>query len=111
MRYTYCQTLSPIAAVARFFQMYRDEAEKAGYQASPDQLAWSNTIYVAETDEKAMREAQPASRSADELLPQDADRDAAAAGLYRRGVDEARAGGQGHAASRSRSRTWSRPAS
>ena len=45
--------------VARFFQMYRDEAEKAGYTASPDQLAWSNTIYVAETDEKAMREAKP----------------------------------------------------
>ena len=59
MRYTYCQTLSPIAAVAQFFQMYRDEADKAGYQASPDQLAWSNTIYVAETDEKAMREAKP----------------------------------------------------
>src|SRR5262249_6068596 len=35
------------------------EAERAGYQASPDQLAWSNTIYVAETDEKAMREARP----------------------------------------------------
>jgi hypothetical protein len=52
MRYTYCQRWS-IAAEARFFQMYRDEAEKAGYQASPDQLAWSNTIYVAETDEKA----------------------------------------------------------
>ena len=59
MRYTYAQTLSPIAVVARFFQMYRDEAEKAGYAASPDQLAWSNTIYVAETDEKAMREAKP----------------------------------------------------
>jgi alkanesulfonate monooxygenase SsuD/methylene tetrahydromethanopterin reductase-like flavin-dependent oxidoreductase (luciferase family) len=59
MRYTYAQTLSPIAVVARMFQMYRDEAEKAGYQASPDQLAWSNTIYVAETDEKAMREARP----------------------------------------------------
>ena len=59
MRYTYCQTLSPIAVVARFFQMYRDEAEKAGYRASPDQLAWSNTIYVAETDEKAIREARP----------------------------------------------------
>src|SRR5215475_12743277 len=58
-RYTYAQTLSPIAVVARFFQMYRDEAEKAGYQASPDQLAWSNTIYVAETDEQAMREARP----------------------------------------------------
>src|SRR5262249_62192302 len=51
--------LSPIAAVARFFQMYRDEAEKAGYQATADQLAWSNTIYVAETDEKAVREARP----------------------------------------------------
>ena len=59
MRYTYCQTLSPIAVVARFFQLYRDEAEKSGYQASPEQLAWSNTIYVAETDEKAMREARP----------------------------------------------------
>jgi len=59
MRYTYAQTLSPIAVVARFFQMYRDEAEKAGYEASPDQLAWSNTIYVAETDEQAMREARP----------------------------------------------------
>ena len=59
MRYTYCQTLSPIAAVARFFQMYRDEADKAGYQASPDQLAWSNTVYIADTDAKAMREAKP----------------------------------------------------
>jgi len=59
MRYTYCQTLSPIAAVARFFQLYRDEAEKAGYEASADQLAWSNTIYVGETDKKALREARP----------------------------------------------------
>ena len=59
MRYTYCQTLSPIAAVAKFFQLYRDEAEKAGYQASPDQLAWSNTIYVGETDRKAVNEARP----------------------------------------------------
>jgi alkanesulfonate monooxygenase SsuD/methylene tetrahydromethanopterin reductase-like flavin-dependent oxidoreductase (luciferase family) len=59
MRYTYCQTLSPIAVVARFFQMYRDEALKCGYEASPDQLAWSNSIYVAETDAKALKEAKP----------------------------------------------------
>ncbi len=59
MRYTYCQTLSPIAVVARFFQSYRDEAEKCGYKSAPDQLAWSNSIYVAETDAKAMREAKP----------------------------------------------------
>jgi alkanesulfonate monooxygenase SsuD/methylene tetrahydromethanopterin reductase-like flavin-dependent oxidoreductase (luciferase family) len=59
MKYTYAQTLAPIAVVAKFFQLYRDEADKAGYQASPDQLAWSNTIYVADTDAKAMREAKP----------------------------------------------------
>jgi alkanesulfonate monooxygenase SsuD/methylene tetrahydromethanopterin reductase-like flavin-dependent oxidoreductase (luciferase family) len=59
MRYTYCQTLSPIATVARFFDMYREEADKAGYQAAPDQLAWSNSIYVAETDEKAIAQARP----------------------------------------------------
>ncbi len=59
MKYTYAQTLAPIGVVAKFFQLYREEAEKAGYTASPDQLAWSNTIYVGETDEKAMREAKP----------------------------------------------------
>jgi len=58
-RYTYCQTLAPIGAVARVFQAFREEADKAGYQASPDQLAWSNAIYVADTDEKARREARP----------------------------------------------------
>ena len=31
-RYTYAQTLSPIAVVARFFQMYREEAEQAPAQ-------------------------------------------------------------------------------
>ncbi len=59
MRYTYCQTLSPIATVARFFDMYREQADRNGYQASPDQLAWSNSIYVAETDEKAIAQARP----------------------------------------------------
>ena len=59
MGYTYCQTLSPIASVARFFQLYRDEAEKVGRVATSDNLAWSNTIYVAETDAKAIREARP----------------------------------------------------
>jgi alkanesulfonate monooxygenase SsuD/methylene tetrahydromethanopterin reductase-like flavin-dependent oxidoreductase (luciferase family) len=58
-RYTYCQTLAPIANVARVFDVFREEADKNGYQASPDQLAWSNAIYIAETDEKARREARP----------------------------------------------------
>ena len=46
-----------------------------------------------------------ASRSAGELLPQDADRDAAAAGLHRRRVDEARARRQGDRQAADRSRT------
>jgi alkanesulfonate monooxygenase SsuD/methylene tetrahydromethanopterin reductase-like flavin-dependent oxidoreductase (luciferase family) len=59
MRYVYCQTLSPIGQVAKFFDLYREAAKKSGYQASSDQLAWSTTIYVAETDAKAHREAAP----------------------------------------------------
>ncbi len=58
-RYTYCQTLAPISAVAQTFRIYREEADKAGYQASPEQLAWSNAIYVGETDEKALRDVRP----------------------------------------------------
>jgi alkanesulfonate monooxygenase SsuD/methylene tetrahydromethanopterin reductase-like flavin-dependent oxidoreductase (luciferase family) len=59
MRYTYCQTLSPIAVAAGVLRTYREEAERAGYQAGPDQLAWCNAIYVAETDAQAVREARP----------------------------------------------------
>jgi len=59
MKYVYCQTLSPIAQVARFFAMYRAAAKTLGYEAGPDRLAWSNSMYCAETDEKALREAKP----------------------------------------------------
>ncbi|MGE0748682.1 MAG: LLM class flavin-dependent oxidoreductase, partial [Rhodospirillales bacterium] len=62
-RYTYCQTLSPIGEVAKFFRAYREEAEKSGYQATIDQCAWSTTIYVAETDAIAKREAKDALES------------------------------------------------
>ncbi|HEV2572121.1 LLM class flavin-dependent oxidoreductase [Methylocella sp. CPCC 101449] len=58
-RYTYCQTLAPIASVAQTFKLYREEADKFGYQATPDQFAWSNAIYVAESDEKALRDVRP----------------------------------------------------
>src|SRR6185436_4737864 len=58
-KYTYCQTYSAFESVARYFKMYGQEAEKNGYQATPKQLAWAAPIYVAETDEIAMREAKP----------------------------------------------------
>jgi alkanesulfonate monooxygenase SsuD/methylene tetrahydromethanopterin reductase-like flavin-dependent oxidoreductase (luciferase family) len=57
-RYTYLQTFSPAVAVARFLKMYRDQAEKYGYEASGDQLGWAIPVYVAETDEIAKREAR-----------------------------------------------------
>jgi alkanesulfonate monooxygenase SsuD/methylene tetrahydromethanopterin reductase-like flavin-dependent oxidoreductase (luciferase family) len=58
-RYTYLQTFSPIAAVAKYMQMYKDVARENGYEATPDQLGWSVPVYVAETDEQAREEARP----------------------------------------------------
>jgi alkanesulfonate monooxygenase SsuD/methylene tetrahydromethanopterin reductase-like flavin-dependent oxidoreductase (luciferase family) len=57
-RYTYCVTFSPLPAVTRYLQQYKESALKAGYQAPASQLGWALPIYVAETDEIAMREAR-----------------------------------------------------
>lgn len=58
-RYTYLQTFTPVAMLAKYMQMYKDKAAEHGYEATPDQLGWSVPLYVAETDEIARREAQP----------------------------------------------------
>jgi alkanesulfonate monooxygenase SsuD/methylene tetrahydromethanopterin reductase-like flavin-dependent oxidoreductase (luciferase family) len=58
-RYTYLQTFTPVAMLARYMQMYKDQAREFGYEATEDQLGWSVPLYVAETDEIARREAQP----------------------------------------------------
>jgi alkanesulfonate monooxygenase SsuD/methylene tetrahydromethanopterin reductase-like flavin-dependent oxidoreductase (luciferase family) len=58
-RYTYLQTFTPVAMLAKYMQMYKDMANEHGYEATPDQLGWSVPLYVAETDEIARREAQP----------------------------------------------------
>ncbi|RST83503.1 LLM class flavin-dependent oxidoreductase [Aquibium carbonis] len=58
-RYTYLQTFTPVAMLARYMQMYKDMAAEHGYEASEDQLGWSVPVYVAETDEIARREAKP----------------------------------------------------
>lgn len=58
-RYTYLQTFTPVAMLAKYMQMYKDKAAEHGYEASPDQLGWSVPIYVGETDEIARREARP----------------------------------------------------
>jgi alkanesulfonate monooxygenase SsuD/methylene tetrahydromethanopterin reductase-like flavin-dependent oxidoreductase (luciferase family) len=58
-RYTYCQTLSDVATVKRVFGDFRDACRSYGYEAHPEQMSYSVPIYVADTDEEAMREAKP----------------------------------------------------
>lgn len=58
-KYTYLQTFSPVSALARYMGMYKEEAEKHGYHATPMQLGWSVPTYVADSDERAYREAKP----------------------------------------------------
>jgi alkanesulfonate monooxygenase SsuD/methylene tetrahydromethanopterin reductase-like flavin-dependent oxidoreductase (luciferase family) len=43
----------------RNFDMFREAAQKSGYEASPYQLGWLCPIYVAETDEQAWAEYEP----------------------------------------------------
>ena len=58
-RYTYLQTFTPVAMLAKYMQVYKDMAAEHGYEATPDQLGWSVPVYVGETDEIARREAKP----------------------------------------------------
>ena len=58
-RYTYLQTQVPLTSLYRYMRMYRDEARRAGYEPHADQLGWTIKVYVAETDEIAMRESKP----------------------------------------------------
>jgi alkanesulfonate monooxygenase SsuD/methylene tetrahydromethanopterin reductase-like flavin-dependent oxidoreductase (luciferase family) len=58
-KYTYLQTFSPVAALARYMQMYRDAAAGYGYTATSEQVGWSVPIYAAETDAIARQEAKP----------------------------------------------------
>ena len=40
-RYTYLQTFSPVAMLARYMQQYKDQAREFGYEASEEQLGWA----------------------------------------------------------------------
>lgn len=57
-KYTYLQTFTPVAMLAKYMKMYKEKAEEQGYEATEDQLGWSVPLYVAETDEIARREAR-----------------------------------------------------
>jgi alkanesulfonate monooxygenase SsuD/methylene tetrahydromethanopterin reductase-like flavin-dependent oxidoreductase (luciferase family) len=57
-RYAYLQTFSPVAALIRFMDMYRETARGFGYEATPSQLGWAVPTYVAKTDEIAREQAK-----------------------------------------------------
>jgi alkanesulfonate monooxygenase SsuD/methylene tetrahydromethanopterin reductase-like flavin-dependent oxidoreductase (luciferase family) len=59
-KYVYAQAYSPITAVSRYLNAYREVAEKKyGYRAESEKLAWNLPVYVSDTDEKALAEATP----------------------------------------------------
>ena len=59
-KYVYVQTYSPVEAVTKFLDLYRETAwKKYGYEASSAQIGWCAPVYVAETDEQAIAEARP----------------------------------------------------
>ena len=59
-KYTYLQTFSPVAVLARYMNMYRETAKHYGYQATvASRSAGRCRLTCAETDEIAIREARP----------------------------------------------------
>ncbi len=58
-RYPYMQVFSPLKTVKKILDEYREEANKFGYEAHPDQLGVSLPVYTAETDKQAWKEAVP----------------------------------------------------
>jgi alkanesulfonate monooxygenase SsuD/methylene tetrahydromethanopterin reductase-like flavin-dependent oxidoreductase (luciferase family) len=58
-RYTYLQTYTDLGTLRRVFTELKETTLKYGYEAPPEQIGWSLPIYVADTDEQAVREARP----------------------------------------------------
>jgi alkanesulfonate monooxygenase SsuD/methylene tetrahydromethanopterin reductase-like flavin-dependent oxidoreductase (luciferase family) len=59
-RYPYIMTFTPMDALVRFYDFYRELADrKFGYQAGPDQFGLTSMVYVAKDEETAIREARP----------------------------------------------------
>ena len=59
-RYTYMSVYAPARVVRRWFDGYRQAAADLGYVPDPEKIAFSVPVYVADTDERAHREARPA---------------------------------------------------
>ena len=57
-KYPFLVTFSGRDLVARYLNLYRQQARDYGYEASGDQLGWAVPLYVADTDERARAEAK-----------------------------------------------------
>jgi alkanesulfonate monooxygenase SsuD/methylene tetrahydromethanopterin reductase-like flavin-dependent oxidoreductase (luciferase family) len=58
-RYPFVTVFTPHAVTRRLIDEYRAEADRAGYRLPPSQVGLALPTYVAETDERARREAKP----------------------------------------------------
>src|SRR6202049_4992941 len=57
-KYPFLVTFSGRDLVARYLNLYREQARKYGYEAAPDQVGFASPVYVADTDERARMEAK-----------------------------------------------------
>jgi len=57
-RYTYMSVYAPTRVVRSWFDGYRGAAAELGYEPDPEKIGLSIPIYVADTDERAHREAR-----------------------------------------------------
>jgi alkanesulfonate monooxygenase SsuD/methylene tetrahydromethanopterin reductase-like flavin-dependent oxidoreductase (luciferase family) len=57
-KYPFLVTFSGRDLVARYLNLYRDQAREYGYEAKPDQVGFASPVYVADTDERARAEAK-----------------------------------------------------
>ncbi|HZB32063.1 MAG TPA: LLM class flavin-dependent oxidoreductase [Streptosporangiaceae bacterium] len=56
--YTLMSVYSPARVIRRWFDKYREVAEELGHPPDPEKIAFSVPVYVADTDERAHREAR-----------------------------------------------------
>jgi alkanesulfonate monooxygenase SsuD/methylene tetrahydromethanopterin reductase-like flavin-dependent oxidoreductase (luciferase family) len=57
-QYLYLQTSAPSPTIIKYMNMYTEAAKNDGYEADPNNMGWAPQIYVAETDEIAIKEAR-----------------------------------------------------
>src|SRR5215510_15847392 len=57
-KYPFLVTFSSTELVTRYLNVYREQAKHYGYEALPSQVGWASPVYVADTDERARKEAK-----------------------------------------------------